>query len=175
MRRRFGFPSRRGHCQPESDRARRNLCASEAQIDRFLMKVMVEYPTVEEETRLLALYLDPIAAPVSIEPVISLATARSSARGCGGSSRRADLPLHRRDRGRSRRPGESKGPDGGGLGPTQSSLCRSLSAATLAMAHVAKAEEFLQGRNYVIPEDVKEVAHDVCGNADPAYEARPTR
>ena len=33
--------------------------------------------------------------------------------------------------------------------------------ATLALAHVAKAHAFIQGRAYVVPEDVKAVAHDV--------------
>jgi len=33
--------------------------------------------------------------------------------------------------------------------------------ATLALAHVAKAHAFIQGRAYVVPEDVKNVAHDV--------------
>jgi MoxR-like ATPase len=33
--------------------------------------------------------------------------------------------------------------------------------ATLALAHVAKAHAFIQGRAFVIPEDVKAVAHDV--------------
>ena len=33
--------------------------------------------------------------------------------------------------------------------------------ATLALAHVAKGHAFILGRAYVIPEDVKAVAHDV--------------
>jgi MoxR-like ATPase len=33
--------------------------------------------------------------------------------------------------------------------------------ATLALAHVGKAHAFLEGRDYVVPEDVKAVAHDV--------------
>jgi len=33
--------------------------------------------------------------------------------------------------------------------------------ATLALAHVAKAHAFIEGRDYVIPEDVKAIAHDV--------------
>src|SRR5205823_11636308 len=33
--------------------------------------------------------------------------------------------------------------------------------ATLALAHVAKAHAFIQGRAYVIPEDVKAIAPDV--------------
>jgi len=135
----------------------------EAQIDRFLMKVMVEYPTVDEETRLLALYLDPIAAPVSIEPVISLATALELSRAVAAVH--LDERISRYIVGivsASRRPGESKGPDGGGLRAHASHLSFGASPrATLAMAHVAKAEAFLQGRSYVIPEDVKEVAHDV--------------
>ena len=33
--------------------------------------------------------------------------------------------------------------------------------ATLALAHVSKAHAFIEGRDYVVPEDVKAVAHDV--------------
>jgi MoxR-like ATPase len=33
--------------------------------------------------------------------------------------------------------------------------------ATLALAHVAKAQAFIEGRAFVVPEDVKSVAHDV--------------
>jgi MoxR-like ATPase len=33
--------------------------------------------------------------------------------------------------------------------------------ATLALAHVAKGHAFILGRAYVVPEDVKAVAHDV--------------
>ena len=33
--------------------------------------------------------------------------------------------------------------------------------ATLALAHVAKAHAFIEARDYVVPEDVKAVAHDV--------------
>jgi MoxR-like ATPase len=33
--------------------------------------------------------------------------------------------------------------------------------ATLALAHVAKAFAFIQGRAYVVPEDVKSIAYDV--------------
>ncbi|HWW62127.1 MAG TPA: ATPase, partial [Thermoanaerobaculia bacterium] len=33
--------------------------------------------------------------------------------------------------------------------------------ATLALAHVAKAYAFIEGRPYVVPDDVKNVAHDV--------------
>ena len=33
--------------------------------------------------------------------------------------------------------------------------------ATLALAHVAKGYAFIQGRAYVVPEDVKTIAYDV--------------
>jgi len=44
--------------------------------------------------------------------------------------------------------------------------------ATLSLAHVAKAHAFIQGRAYVVPEDVKSVAPDVIRHRlVPSYEA----
>src|SRR3954471_12227836 len=40
----------------------------EAQVDRFVMKLLVGYPTVEEEARMLALYLDPTRPQIAVKP-----------------------------------------------------------------------------------------------------------
>src|SRR5437762_6745685 len=44
----------------------------EAQVDRFVMKLRVDYPTADEELRILGMYLDPTAAPIAIRRVLPL-------------------------------------------------------------------------------------------------------
>src|SRR6184192_4321321 len=44
----------------------------EAQVDRFVMKLKVDYPSAEEELRMLALYLDPTAEQIAVRPVLTL-------------------------------------------------------------------------------------------------------
>jgi MoxR-like ATPase len=106
---------------------------------------------------MLALYLDPTAQAVPIERVLTLREIVD----VGHLAAR----VHTDERiGRyiiqivnaTRRPAEYKLPSianhiAFGVSPR----------ATLALAHVAKAHAFIQGRAYVVPEDVKSVAHDV--------------
>src|SRR5436190_14175082 len=44
----------------------------EAQVDRFVMKLRVDYPNADEELRILGLYLDPTAAPIAVRRVLPL-------------------------------------------------------------------------------------------------------
>ena len=129
----------------------------EAQVDRFVMKVRVDYPSASEELRMLGLYLDPTKEAVAVQRVLTLdeisAIAHLAAR------------VHTDERiGRyivqlvtaTRKPADFRLP----------SLANHIAfgaspRATLALAHVAKAHAFLEGREYVVPEDVKAVAHDV--------------
>ncbi|HVE72542.1 MAG TPA: MoxR family ATPase [Thermoanaerobaculia bacterium] len=129
----------------------------EAQVDRFLMKVRVDYPSASEELRMLGLYLDPTREAIPVQRVITLAEMQSLAH--------LAARVHTDERiGRyivqvvnaTRRPAEFRLP----------SLTNHVSfgaspRATLALAHVAKAHAFIEGREYVVPEDVKALAHDV--------------
>jgi MoxR-like ATPase len=129
----------------------------EAQIDRFVMKLQVGYPSAEEELRMLSLYLDPTAERVQTQRVLSLEQIAS----VGHLAAR----VHMDEKiGRyivqlvtaTRKPAEYRLPS------LASHIAFGVSPrATLALAHVAKAHAFIHGRNYVIPEDVKGVAHDV--------------
>ncbi|HKR65148.1 MAG TPA: AAA family ATPase, partial [Thermoanaerobaculia bacterium] len=121
----------------------------EAQVDRFVMKLKVEYPSAGEELRMLGLYLDPLREAVPVQRVMSLdeihAVAQLAAR------------VHMDER----------------IGkyivqivtatrkPTPHIAFGASPRATLALAHVAKAHAFVDGREYVVPEDVKAIAHDV--------------
>jgi MoxR-like ATPase len=129
----------------------------EAQVDRFVMKLRVDYPTTGEELRMLALYLDPTRETVPVQRVMTLDQIREVA---GLAAR-----VHVDERiGRyivqivtaTRKPAEFKLPS------LVSHIAFGASPrATLALAHVAKAHAFLDGREYVVPEDVKAIAHDV--------------
>jgi MoxR-like ATPase len=129
----------------------------EAQVDRFIMKVRVDYPTATEELRMLGLYLDPTREAIAVQRILSLEEMRSISQ--------LAARVHTDERiGRyivqlvsaTRKPAEFRLP----------SLANHIAfgaspRATLALAHVAKAHAFIEGREYVIPEDVKAIAHDV--------------
>ncbi|HEX8172403.1 MAG TPA: MoxR family ATPase [Thermoanaerobaculia bacterium] len=129
----------------------------EAQVDRFVMKLQVDYPTAEQELRMLGVYLDPTKETPPVQRVIGVDAIHEVAR--------LAAAVHTDERiGRyivqlvsaTRRPADYRLPSLGnhiafGASPR----------ATLALAHVAKAHAFLDGRTYVIPEDVKAIAHDV--------------
>ncbi|HEX7706196.1 MAG TPA: MoxR family ATPase [Thermoanaerobaculia bacterium] len=129
----------------------------EAQVDRFVMKVKVDYPTADEELKMLSRYLDPTAAPVSVQRVVSVEQMIE----IGHLAAR----VHADERiGRyivqivtaTRAPAEVR------LQSLVPFIAFGASPrATLAMAHVAKAFAFIDGRDYVVPEDIKAVAHDV--------------
>ena len=129
----------------------------EAQVDRFVMKLKVDYPSADEEMRMLALYLDPTAALPQVEHVLPLSDVRAIAH--LASSVHLDDKISRyiiQIVSATRDPGAFRLP----------SIAQYISfgaspRATLALAHVAKAHAFIQGRAYVVPEDVKGVAPDV--------------
>ena len=67
----------------------------EAQVDRFVMKLRVDYPTSDEELRILGMYLDPTAQQVAIRRIPGDRGNRSDrAPGRQRACRRAHQPLH---------------------------------------------------------------------------------
>jgi MoxR-like ATPase len=129
----------------------------EAQVDRFVMKLRVDYPTAAEELRMLGLYLDPTKESVAVQRVLTLDEIRAIAQ--------LAARVHTDERiGRyivqlvtaTRKPADFRLPS-----LTNHIAFGASPRATLALAHVAKGHAFLDGREYVVPEDVKAVAHDV--------------
>jgi MoxR-like ATPase len=127
----------------------------EAQIDRFLLKVVVTYPTPDEELAI----LDTMAtsAPrLSVEPVLT-AQELIDARGVVDSIyvddkvRRYIVSLVIATR------------DPAAFGLELAPLIRfgASPRATIALAMCAKAWAFMHGRGYVTPQDVKAIAADV--------------
>jgi MoxR-like ATPase len=129
----------------------------EAQVDRFMMKLLVGYPTKEEELKMLGIYLDPSQGEVAVARVLP----REAMQQLTAMVAR----VHVDDRlsryivdlvTATRKPAEHRLPH---LAPLLE--FGASPRATLALAHVAKGHAFLRGREYVVPEDVKEIAADV--------------
>jgi MoxR-like ATPase len=129
----------------------------EAQVDRFVMKLQVGYPSPDDEMKMLALYLDPTGGEIAPRRVVAL----SDISGIAALA----AAVHVDDRisryivqivSATRAPAEHKLPS---LAPHIS--FGASPRATLALAHVSKAFAFIQGRPYVVPEDVKAIAPDV--------------
>jgi MoxR-like ATPase len=129
----------------------------EAQVDRFVMKLNVGYPTTEEEVRILGMYLDPTAGAAPVQRVLKVADIASVAQ--LAASVHVDERISRyivQLVTATRKPAEFR------LAPLAPYITFGASPrATLALAHVAKAYAFIHGRAYVVPEDVKAIAADV--------------
>lgn len=127
----------------------------EAQVDRFLLKVVVGYPSRSEEREILDRMSGPDHAAV-VRPVID---------GAGIlAARRAMASIYMDDRLKdyvvdlvwATRDPEAKGID---VGPFL--RCGASPRATLALSLAARAWALLQGRAFVTPQDVKSIGMDV--------------
>jgi MoxR-like ATPase len=127
----------------------------EAQVDRFMFKVRVDYPTQEEERLIMRLMaaeeLPPVTAVADPEQILA---ARALL---------ATIYLDRRVEdyilslvAATRRPAEA------GLGDLEQWIEFGGSPrATIYLARAARAIAFLDGRSFVVPEDVQAIARDV--------------
>jgi MoxR-like ATPase len=127
----------------------------EAQVDRFLLKAKVDYPSKAEERQMLDRMISGEAPPVA--KVLSGDAVRRLA------SRVREVYLDERLRdymvalvSATRTPREVGLSD---LGPLVA--YGASPRATLAFSEASRAVAFLHGRGYVVPEDVKEIAKDV--------------
>ena len=126
----------------------------EAQMDRFLFKLRVEYPSAREEAEVLkrADGPDPALVPVMTGPAILEA---------GRQAR--EVRLDEAIRGyivrlvQATRPGAARPPWKGQV----QLRCGASPRASLALQAAAKALAFLSGRDHVLPEDVVALAPDV--------------
>lgn len=127
----------------------------EAQVDRFMLKVVIDYPTLEEEKRIIReniLGQLPTVTPVSTaEEIIR---ARSVVREVYIDEKIeqyiADIVF------------ATRYPDRYGLKDMSSLISFGGSPrASISLAKAARAYAFIKRRGYVVPEDVRAVAHDV--------------
>jgi len=127
----------------------------EAQVDRFMLKVVIDYPSRAEELTILE-RMGPIESLIDVHPVLSAAELNDL--------RRAVDAIYVDDKVKgyivdlvqaTRRPGEY------GLELTGLIQYGASPRATIALGRVARAQAFLDGRGYVTPQDVKLAAPDV--------------
>ena len=127
----------------------------EAQVDRFLLKARVDYPKHDEERlifdRMLSGEVPPVARVLKGDQVLRLAR------------RTREVYIDERLRDyivklvtATRQPKEV-----GLVDLTPLIAFGGSPRATLAFSEASRAMAFLRGRGYVVPEDVKEIAHDV--------------
>jgi MoxR-like ATPase len=127
----------------------------EAQLDRFMMKVIVKYPTRDEERAILD-------AMATTEPMLATRQMVSAAQIIG--ARHVVNSLHVDDKIRdyivdivlATRPPLAAALELNGYVQTGASP-----RATIALTLAARAMAFLNGRHFVIPQDVKSIAMDV--------------
>ncbi|MBT1180451.1 MoxR family ATPase [Bifidobacterium sp. CP2] len=133
----------------------------EAQMDRFMMKAVMTYPTADEERRMLALLtrrgsdvFDPAQLPADQVSIRDVEFLRACARRVHVSDaiQRYAVDLAATSRGAGSHPVQ-------GLG----SLVRlgASPRASIALVRIGQANALLKGRDYVVPEDVKAVVHEV--------------
>ena len=127
----------------------------EAQVDRFLLKAKVDYPSRTEERQILDRMISGAA------PAVSRVLAGDTVRGLTRRVHEIYMDDRLRDYmvalvSATRTPREVGLVD---LGPL---IAYGASPrATLAFSEASRAVAFLRGRGYVVPEDVKEIAKDV--------------
>lgn len=127
----------------------------EAQVDRFMLKVIIGYPSLEEEKKIIRENLS--ASMPKVSPVVSetdILNARKVVRDVYIDEKIeqyiADIVF------------ATRYPDKYGLGELKNLITFGGSPrASINLAKAARAYAFIKRRGYVVPEDVRAVAHDV--------------
>jgi MoxR-like ATPase len=127
----------------------------EAQLDRFMLKVVVSYPTRAEERQIIDLMAaQPPEAPRPVVGAEDIRRARQAVNAVYVDDRIKDYVLDIVF--------ATREPASNGLKNIRALIAVGASPrATLFMVKAARAHAFLRGRGYVTPEDVKQVAPDV--------------
>ncbi len=127
----------------------------EAQLDRFLFKVIVDYPSREEELQVLEMMSNTTAAPAT-QPVVTVEEIDASRELMNQifidpAVQRYIVDLVRA----TRNPGK--------VDRTLVGMVRAGASprATINIALASKALAFTKQRSYVTPQDVKDLAHDI--------------
>jgi MoxR-like ATPase len=127
----------------------------EAQVDRFMLKLKIDYPTIEEERRI----LDRMArtdTDITINPVIDPSVILSA--------RRMIDEIYTDDKIKDYILSivfATRDPEKYGLKIKEYLRYGASPRATIALTIGARAHAFLQGRGYVTPQDVKSIAPDI--------------
>src|SRR5262245_20584797 len=127
----------------------------EAQVDRFMLKVIIDYPTRAEELTILD-RMGPVEPHLEVRPVLSpaeLATVRKAVDAIYVDEKVKGYLV---DLVRATRKPEEYGLEMTGLIQYGGSP-----RGVIALVRAARAQAFLDGRGYVTPQDVKSTAPDV--------------
>ncbi|NOZ79613.1 MAG: AAA domain-containing protein [Acidobacteria bacterium] len=127
----------------------------EAQLDRFLLKVLVDYPSGEDERRILALHLaERFPKPRQVTTLEEIREIEQVANQVYVDDRIRSYVVDLVNA--TRRPGEA------GLGDLAALIAFGASPrASIALARASRALALIRGRGFVTPEDVKELAPSV--------------
>ena len=127
----------------------------EAQVDRFMLKVIIDYPTIEEEKRIIRENITGKMPEVrAVTSAAEIIRARDVVREVYIDEKIeqyiADIVF------------ATRYPDRYGLKDMKSMISFGGSPrASISLAKAARAYAFIKRRGYVVPEDVRAVAHDV--------------
>ena len=127
----------------------------EAQIDRFMLKVVVDYPNIDEEKRMLARMISPQHPTVnSVISVANVLTMASNVERIYADERVQDYIVNIVQ--------ATRHPEKYGLPKVSRCILRGASPrATISLANAARAIAFMNMRAFVLPDDVQKVATDV--------------
>ena len=139
---------------------------AEAQVDRFMLKLVLSYPARSEEAEILDRML--VEAPVDIDGVLQREDLHELRTAADAVHLEATLKDYLLDL-----VAATRNPGAAGLPELDDLVAFGASPrATLYLARAAKAMALLRGRDHVLPEDVKEIAPDVLRHRlVPSYEA----
>jgi MoxR-like ATPase len=126
----------------------------EAQVDRFMMKVVVDYPTQAEEQAIVRRALRPPEPPQPMMTAEELMAMRARAQQVYVDPAIVDYAV--------RLVSVTRSPAMAGLGELERYVTYGASPrASIALVTGARAMAFLRGRDYVLPHDLSELALDV--------------
>jgi MoxR-like ATPase len=127
----------------------------EAQVDRFMLKALIDYPTKADELAILD-RMGSVDADLHVSPALAPADLAELRQAVDRLYVDPKVKGYIVDVVRATRVPAEYGLDLGGL-----IQCGASPRATVALVRAAKAQAFLTGRGYTTPEDVKAVAPDV--------------
>jgi MoxR-like ATPase len=128
----------------------------EAQVDRFLLKVVVTYPSIKEEQLIIRQNVEGLTSPI-INPVLSIHEILEA--------RKLVRQIYMDEKVEQYILGlvfATREPDKYGLDKLKPVISYGASPrGSISLDLASKAQAFMNGRGYVTPEDVKSIAHSV--------------
>jgi MoxR-like ATPase len=126
----------------------------EAQVDRFMLKIKIGYPTLDEERKIMSRVYAGAPAEISgIADVSAIETARETMMSIHMEESLADYIVHIVR--------ATRNPDELGLGLNPMINYGASPRGSIYLGLAARAHAFLRGRGYATPHDVKSMAPDV--------------